>query len=344
VQEIIARASREPFDLAAGPLVRAQLLQTFADEHVLLLVTHHIISDGWSSGILIHEVAALYEAFAAGKESPLEPPTLQYADYAAWQASWLQGKELERLLGYWTKKLANATRLQFPVDYSIKEEHTNTFGCCFHTLGKPLSEKLKKLARQEEATDFMVLLAGFAAALVRYTGQHDFIIGTPIAGRTQAELEQLLGCFINALVLRIQASGNPDFQELVRNVKETTLEAYEYQELPFEKLVEELQPARTMARTSIFDVMFVLQNVPRRVVKLPDIEMSQMEVEPASAKFNLILTIFETEGGFRARLEYNPNYFAAATMRNFLGHFEKLLQGFAENPNQKLTQVQLLYE
>jgi amino acid adenylation domain-containing protein len=342
LRDCIAAAGRDPFDLAAGPLLRVQLLQLSAADYVLVLVLHHIISDGWSAGVLIQELAALYESFVSNCEASLSPLPIQYADFSVWQAGWLQGEELDRLLAYWSKQLAHSSSLRFPADYQMERGQPAQSGSCSRDLDGALSLKLKSLARQEGATDFMLLLAAFAAVLVRYTGQQDMNIGTPVAGRTHAELEPLLGFFVNTLVLRIKANGNSDFVELLKRVREVTIEAYEHQDLPFEKLVEKLQPAREAAHAPLFDVMFVLQNALRKVLRVPDLEMSQMEAEPAAGKFNLLLVMRDTEDGFKARLEYNASRFAASTMERFLSHFERLLRKFADAPGERLMEVQLL--
>ena len=230
---------------------------------------HHIISDGWSMGILYRELSVLYEAFSKGKPSPLPELPIQYADFAVWQREWLQGKNLEEQLTFWKEQLRDITTLELPTDHP--RPPVQTFHGATHTvqLPKELTEALQGLSRKEGVTLFMTLLTAFQGLLHRYTGQDDIVVGTPIANRNRAEIEGLIGFFVNTLVMRTDTSGNPVFRELLKQVRKSTLDAYAHQDLPFEKLIKELQPERDLSRNPIFQVMFALQNVPVSTLELP---------------------------------------------------------------------------
>jgi condensation domain-containing protein len=267
--------AQRPFDLVEGPLVRAALLRLGAEEHVLLLTMHHIVSDGWSMGVLVRELAALYEAFRRGEPSPLGELPVQYADYAVWQREWLSGEVLEEQLDYWRRQLAGAPpALGLPTDRPRPQVATYHGAVEKFELSAELSESLKKLGRSEGATPFMTLLAAFYALLYRYSGQEEIVVGSPVAGRTRAETEGLIGFFVNTLALRTDLRGNPRFVELLKRVREVCLGAYGHQEVPFEKLVAELQPGRDMSRHPFFQVMFVLQNVPLEPLELPGLTLT----------------------------------------------------------------------
>ncbi|NMO23696.1 condensation domain-containing protein, partial [Pyxidicoccus fallax] len=259
-----------PFDLERGPLLRTALVKVSEQEHVLVLVMHHIVSDGWSMGILVKEVVGLYEAYAQGREAVLPELPVQYADYAVWQRDWLKGEVLEAQLEYWRQQLKGAPRaLELPTDKprpAVQTFRGDTRGFQWR---KGLWEGVKGLAQREGATPFMVLLAAWQTVLSKYSGQDDVCVGSAIANRTRAETEGLIGFFVNTLVLRAKLDGNPTFRQLVAQAREVTLGAYAHQEVPFERLVEELQPERDMSRGPLFQVMFVLQNAPGGAVKLP---------------------------------------------------------------------------
>ena len=255
-------ASR-PFDLWRGPLLRVGLLRLGKEEHVALVTMHHIVSDGWSMGVFINEVATLYAAYVRGEESPLEELPIQYADFAHWQRGWLQGEVLAAQLDYWRAELADApTVIDLPIDKPRPPVQTYRGAYQPLQLSAALSAQLRDLSRRHGATLFMTLLAAFDLLLCRYAGQEQVLVGTPIANRNRSEIEGLIGFFVNTLVLRGDVRGNPSFSELLRRVRETALSAYAHQDLPFEKLVEELQPERDMSRSPLFQVMFVLQNAP----------------------------------------------------------------------------------
>jgi hypothetical protein len=246
-RELATEETSLPFDLTAGPLLRATLLRLKPEEHILLLTMHHIVSDGWSMGIFYRELSALYEAFSKGNASPLPELPIQYADFTVWQREWLQGKKLEEQLTFWKEQLRDITTLDLPTDH--QRPSVQTFHGAKYTvqLSQDLTEALQGLSRKEGVTLFMTLLTAFQGLLHRYTGQDDIVVGTPIANRNRAEIEGLIGFFVNTLVMRTDTSGNPVFRELLKQVRKSTLDAYAHQDLPFEKLIMELQPERDLA-------------------------------------------------------------------------------------------------
>ena len=258
--------SRRPFDLSKGPLLRVSLIQLGAEDHILVITMHHIISDGWSIGILWRELASLYGSFVQGSEANLPTLPIQYADFALWQKEWLQGKTLEEQLAYWKQRMAGATPLlELPVDRprpSVQSHHGQQKR---FVLSRGLTAKLDRLSQREGVTLFMTLLAAFKLLLAKYSRQDDIVVGSPIANRNRMEIEDLIGFFVNTLVLRTDLSGNPSFRGLLRRVKDTCLQAYANQEFPFERLVEELNPPRVLGTSPLFQVMFSLQNAPEHV-------------------------------------------------------------------------------
>ncbi|HYH82071.1 MAG TPA: condensation domain-containing protein, partial [Longimicrobium sp.] len=300
----VRRRAREdaarPFDLAEGPLVRAALLRVADEEHVLLLCIHHIVSDGWSSGVLFRELSALYAAYREGSDSPLPELAVQYADYAVWQREQLEGEVLERQLSYWRERLAGAPELlELPTDHPRPAMQSYRGATVPVELSLELLERIQRLGRSEGATLYMVLLGAFQVLLAKYAGSEDVVVGSPIAGRTRREVEELIGLFVNTLVLRTDLSGDPSFRETLRRVREVTLGAYEHQDLPFEKLVAELQPERSLSHSPLFQVMFTLQNAGGGGGALPGLSVSGVGAELASAKFDLSLTLAATAQGLR---------------------------------------------
>jgi amino acid adenylation domain-containing protein len=343
VKRLATESAQQPFDLAMGPLLRATLLKLGEAEHVLLLTMHHIVSDGWSMGVLLRELATLYEAFSAGKPSPLPQLPIQYADFAHWQRQWLQGEVLAAQLSYWQQQLAGAqTVLELPTDRLRPAVQTFRGATEFLALAEPLTQKLKTLSQRSGVTLFMTLLAAFQTLLYRYTGQEDICIGSPIANRNRSETEELIGFFVNTLVLRTDMSENPSFQELLGRVREVTLGAYAHQDLPFEQLVEALQPERNLSHHPLFQVMFVLQNAPMSALELPSLTISSREMESSTAKFDLDLSMEDTEQGLRGSLEYNTDLFDAGTISRMLEHFQTLLEGIVAEPDQRLSDLPLL--
>ena len=336
--------ARQAFDLQSGPLLRARLLRLGAMDHVLLYTMHHIISDGWSMGVLIRELTTLYQAYANGEESSLAGLSIQYADYAQWQRQWLQGEVLDQQLGYWKQQLAGAPpMLELPTDFA--RPAIQTFRGATHSisLSSTLTAQLKQLSKREDVTLFMTLLAAFQTLLHRYTAQSEIVLGTPIANRTRAATEPLIGCFVNTLVLRTDLSFDPTFVELMRRVREVALGAYAHQHVPFEMLVEALQPQRDVSRSPLFQVMMVLHNAPKQALELNDeLHLSTVDVERRTAKFDLTLSLTEGADGLEGVWEYNTDLFEAATIERMNGHFEVLLEGILATPEHRLSELPLL--
>jgi amino acid adenylation domain-containing protein/non-ribosomal peptide synthase protein (TIGR01720 family) len=331
------------FDLARGPLLRCRLLRLADEDHILVMVMHHIISDGWSNSVLISEVGALYQAFSCGHPAPLPELAVQYADYAAWQREWLQGATLREQLSFWREQLGG-----HPLELALPTDHprpaVQTFTGANHTFCLPdhLAAAVRQLSQQEGSTLFMTLLAAFQALLYRYTGQESINVGTPIANRTRAEVEGLIGFFVNTLVLRGDFSGEPDFRETLRRVRETALGAYAHQDLPFEMLVDHLQPERDLSRPPVFQVMFLFQEKPREVLQLPGLTLQPLEYDAAVAKFDLTLAVADQPDGLKATFEYNTDLFDAATIERMTGHFLTLLEALTAQPEEKISRLPLL--
>ncbi len=343
VQQLVKEEAQYPFDLSEDTLLRVKLLQLQQSEHVLLLVMHHIISDGWSLGIFIRELSALYQAFCWQEPSPLPELLIQYADFAYWQRQWLSGEVMETQLNYWQQQLAGApSLLELPTDRPRPPQQTFRGSAVEFKLSSELTQKLVALSQKSGTTLFMTLLAVFAILLKRHSNQSDIVIGSPIANRNHSGVESLIGFFVNTLVLRIQLEENPTFLELLEQVREKTLGAYEHQDLPFEKLVEELQPERSLSYTPLFQVMFVLQNAPISKLELPHLTMTPLKMENVIAKFDLTLQMEETEAGLSGELIYNKDLFDAATISRMAGHLQVLLEGVAANSQQRIGQLPLL--
>lgn len=332
-----------PFSLAEGPLLRTTLVRLGEEEHLLLLTLHHIVSDGWSMGVLVRELSEFYRALSAA--SVVTPPALpiQYSDFAAWQDSWLRGDNLERQMGYWKQKLtAPLPTLELPTDRPRPALRSTRGAVRTVALTAELVTALKDLSRREGSTLYMTLLAAFKVLLYRYTGQEDLLVGSPVAGRTRTELEGLIGCFINTLVLRTDLSGDPSFRELLQRVRRTTMEAYAHQDLPFEQLVEALNPERNLSHTPLFQVLFVLQNTPMPRLELPNLKLDPVEYDQGTAKFDLTLTVEETPTGTTARLTYNTDLFWNATANRILGHLQTLLAAVVEAPETAISRLPIL--
>ncbi|HEX2210446.1 MAG TPA: amino acid adenylation domain-containing protein [Longimicrobium sp.] len=344
VKRLCAEDAARPFDLAAGPLLRASLLRLGVEEHVLLLCIHHIASDGWSMGVLFRELSALYEAHRDGRESPLAPLPVQYADFAVWQREQLRGEALERQLGYWKARLGGAPALlELPTDHPRPAVQTYRGAQEELDLSPGLLERLRELGRREGATLYMVLLGAFQSLLSKYAGTDDVLVGTPVAGRTRREVEELIGFFVNTLVLRTDLSGDPAFREVLRRVRDVTLGAYEHQDLPFEKLVAELQPERSLAHAPLFQVMLSLIEETRGVDEgLPGVRASAVEGDAATTKFDLTLGFDLADGGFRALLSYNTDLFERGTARRMLRHLAYVLEQVAGDADARLSQLELL--
>jgi len=342
VQQLIAAESVRPFALAQGPLLRVRLLVLGETEHVLLLTMHHIVADGWSIGVLMRELGALYAAFIGGQPSPLSELPLQYADFADWQRQWLQGEVLETQLAYWLHQLDDLPVLDLPTDRPRPAVQSYQGATQYLELPLDLTQALEDFSQQQGVTLFITLLATFQTLLYRYTGQEDIPVGSPIANRNRREIEGLIGFFVNSLVLRTSLSGNPTFQELLWRVREVALGAYAHQDLPFERLVEELQPQRDLSHTPLFQVMFALQSAPTPALEFVGLTLNLLEVESTTAKFDLTLSIENTEQGLKGSLEYNTDLFDAATITGMLKHYRTLLEGIIADPYQRLSNLALL--
>jgi amino acid adenylation domain-containing protein/FkbM family methyltransferase len=334
---------RRGFDLAQGPLLRASLLRLADQEHVLLLNMHHIVSDGWSMGLFVRELAQLYPALRAAWPAPLPQLPLQYADYACWQRERLRGPFLDELLAYWKQALAGApTRLELAADRP--RPAAQSFRGALHSVHVPRSvvEPLRALAREENGTLFMTLLAAFATLLQRHTGEERLLVATSIAGRTQPELEGLIGFFVNMLPLHADLTGDPSFRELLRRLRTVTLGAFDHQEMPFERLVEELQPERDLSFSPLCQVFFALQNAPMPALELPELRIETMDIGRATAKYDLYLETFETQDGLKATFEYATDLFAPATIEGMASQLQTLLAAIAQNPDERLSRLPLL--
>jgi amino acid adenylation domain-containing protein len=328
----------KPFDLARGPLIRFGLIRLSEREHVVQVAMHHVASDGWSMGVLVREVGALYEAFRKGESSPLPDLPVQYADFAAWQHAWLTGEVLREQTDYWRAQLAGLPALDLPTDRPATAAGSARAGLRSLKLPDDLLDGVKALGRREGATLSMTFLAAFQALLHRYTGQADFAVGTPVAGRTRSEVEGLIGFFVNTLVLRADVSGDPSFRELLRRTRRTALGAYAHQDLPYEKLAGEL----ANARGPLFRVMFVTQNAPMPAVSAPGLEMTPLDWVSEVAKFDLILYIEPAAGGFRAVMEFNRDLYDEATVGRMLGHYQTLLEGAVAEPDRSVGALPML--
>ncbi|MGI9046869.1 MAG: amino acid adenylation domain-containing protein [Burkholderiales bacterium] len=341
-QRVIDREANRPFDLERPPLLRAMLVALLEDDHALLINLHHIVADGWSLEVLGRELAALYRAYRDACPSLLPELPIQYTDYARWQREWLRDKALTAQLDYWKQKLKNAPPLlALPTDRPRPQTQSLRRAQHICTLDQSLLEDLKALNQQSGTTLFMSLLAAFAVVLARYSRSDDIVIGSPIAGRSRAETENLIGCFVNTLALRVDLSGDPSFAGLLSRVRETALEAYAHQDLPFEKLVEELKPERGLSHAPLFQVAFVLQNSACPLA-LDSLAVECIEIGVESAKFDLNLGAADTGQGLRLSFEYNADLFDAATIVRLAGHLETLLRDVAADSDCKLSQLALL--
>jgi amino acid adenylation domain-containing protein len=348
-QAVALHTAREqaqvPFDLRRDALLRVTLLRLSDQEHWLLVAIHHIIFDAWSLNLFVSEMSALYQAFCEGRPSPLPELAVQYADYAVWQRHWLRGEALDELLAYWQQKLAGASEvLQLPTDHPRPAVQTFQGARQTFVLSQDLADSLKALALREGVTLYMLLLAAYQALLYRYSRQPDIIVGTPTAGRLRAELEPLIGFFINMLVLRTNFSDDPDFRELLHQVRATSAEAFAHQHLPFEKLVEEIRPPRSLSHTPIFQVTFALQNVPMRASEFPGLSLRPIDIDTDTAKFDLMLFLWESEQGLAGAIEYNTALFDHPTVARLVAHLRIMLQGIIENPQRRISELPLLTE
>ena len=335
---------KQPFDLTHGPLLRALLLRLSDDDHVLILTMHHIAADGWSIGVLLRELTALYESFVAAKPPTLPVLSIQYADYAIWQRQWLRGEVLEKLVSYWRKQLAGAPPvLELPSDNPRPQ--VQSFRGAHETLALPeqLAGDLKRLSQSEGVTLFMTCLATYQLLLSRFSGRQDLIVGTDVANRNRVETEKLIGCFTNLLPLRAKLSSDLKFTELLQQVRITTLEGYAHQDLPFEKLVEELKPARDLGRNPLVQVLLVM-NQPALPMELPELTVSPFDLPLESSRFDLVLFLSESENGLAGFWLYNPDLFEPQTIRRLSAEYEKLLARIVATPEARLDSYEVFGE
>ena len=343
VGHLLSEERRRGFNLEQAPLLRARVLRLGAEEHVFSLTLHHIVADAWSIGIFARELATLYACYQANESSPLPEISVQYADYAVWQRQRLAGNALEAEVQFWQRQLAGApTLLELPVDRERPAMGSFRGAKQPVEISLSLSRALRRLSQSEGVTPFMTLLAGFALLLQRYTGQDDILIGTPIAGRTQPETKDLIGFFVNTLVLRTNLSGNPTVREFLARVKEVCWDAYAHQEVPFERLVEELQPERSLSHSPLFQVMLAFNNTTQEEFQLSGLKLTQLEMESDTAKFDLTLTLLDDGETLTGVLRYNSDLFDPATISRMLGHWERLLEGLVANPEKKISELALL--
>jgi acyl carrier protein len=340
-RRLATEEAQRPFDLSRGPLLRAVLLRLDEKDHVVLMTMHHIISDGWSTGVLVREVGALYEAYTRGAASPLAELPVQYADYAAWQRGWLQGEVLERQLSYWREQLKGATVLELPTDRPRAAVQAHNGARVSFVLPDELSASLRMLSRREGVTMFMTLLAAFQTFLHRYTRQNDITVGADIANRNRSETESLIGFFINMLVMRADLSGSPRFSDLLRQVRETALGAYAHQDLPFDKLVEELQPKRDPSRHPLFDVVFAFYNTPTQDLQLGQMDLRPFQFETWTIQYDLVLSVVDVTGSLLGSIAYDSDLFNESTINRMASHFQTLLESIVKDPDQRIADLRL---
>jgi len=343
VKQILPRTTQHPFDLRQGPLLRVTLLQLTEEEYILIVAMHNIITDGWSMGIFFRELEVLYEAFSANKQSPLAELPIQYADFAVWQRQWLKGKTLETPLNYWKKQSeGQMPMLELPTDKSRPLIQTYRGASRSSELSQALSEKVRVLSRQEGVTLFMTLFAAFKILLQRYSGQDDIVVGSVIANRNRKEITRLIGFFINTLLLRTDLSGNPTFRQLLNRIRETAIGAYAYQDFPLEKLVEELQPERDLARSLLLQVFFNMLNYERERFGPCGLRAERIPPSEFKSKFDLMVFAEEQNKCIKFHFVYNADLFEDATIAFMLNHFKTLLENIVANLEQRISELRLL--
>ncbi|HEY0726764.1 MAG TPA: condensation domain-containing protein, partial [Pyrinomonadaceae bacterium] len=335
----------KPFDLTRGPLMRATLVRLADERHLLLVTLHHIVADGWSVTLLVQELAALYAAYRNGEESPLPELQVTYADYALWQREWLQGERLEQQLAYWREQLhGELPVLQLPLAQVRTKKRRHRGALETVRVSRELTTEMRELGRREGTTLFMTMLAAWQVLLVRMSGASDILVGTPVAGRGSREVEGLIGFFVNTLVLRTQLTGEQSFAEVLKRVREVCLEAYAHQEVPFERIVEELQPDRDLNHPPLFQVLFSLQNAPLPQIDLPGIRMRVEDTTNNTAKFDLALEITEDADELACVWQYDTDVLEAATIKRMAAHYKTLLSSIVANPTREIHELPLLTE
>ena len=344
-QRKVIEEQTKVFDLSNGSLLRVSLIKLEAESHILSLVMHHIVTDGWSTGIFIRELSSLYQTFSEEKPSTLPELSVQYADFAYWQRQWLSQELRDANLNYWKQQLAGAPGLlELPSDRPRPAIQTFRGSIESFRVSSTITQKLKTLSQDSGATLFMTLLSAFVVLLSRYSNQDDIVVGSPIANRDRSEVEPLIGFFINTLVLRTQLEGDPNFSDVLKQVRQVTLESYARQDVPFEQLVEALQPERSLSYSPLFQVMFILQNAPMDKLELPGLSLTPLSGDNVTAKFDLTLSMREIDTELEGLLEYNTDIFDAATIIRMGEHFQQLLEAVLANPEQPVTEIPLLTE
>ncbi|MBF0153071.1 MAG: amino acid adenylation domain-containing protein, partial [Magnetococcales bacterium] len=343
VQRLAVAEMQKPFDLTRDLMLRATLIQTGEEAHILLFTLHHMAADGWSITLLIQELAELYNAFIQGKASPLPPLPIQYVDFSQWQRQWLSGAVLETQLAFWKNQLADApVLLELPTDRPRPPVQTFHGHDIYFRIDLETTQRIRQLGRAAGTTLFMTLLATFASLLSRYSDQHDLLIGTPVANRNRPETEALIGFFVNTLALRVDLTGDPPFRELLGRVRRMALASFAHQDIPFEQLVEEIHPVRSLSHSPLFQVMFALQNAPAKSLELTGLTMTPLELAGQSAKFDLSLSMEETAEGLEGGMEYNTDLFDAATIERMITHFRNLLASVVADPDGILSRLPIL--
>jgi amino acid adenylation domain-containing protein len=342
INDLVEIESQIPFDLANDSLIRLVLYKLSDEEHILFLNKHHIISDGWSFSVFLKEISILYKAFSENKPSPLPELEIQYADYAVWQRENIEGEVLNKQLEYWKDKLSGTAVLELPTDRPRPVEQTFNGSNQPFSLDKAISEKLNGFSKDHDVTLFMTLLSAFKVLLKKYTGQDDICVGTPIANRTISEIEPLIGFFVNSLALRSYLSGNIRFIDLVKQVKQTALEAYANQDMPFEKVVDIVQQERNLSYSPLFQVMVVLQNNPVSEVSFGELNLSPIEFESTVSKFDLTINFTETAEGLVGGIEYNTDLFNKDSIERMIGHFKVLIESIISKPEYKISELEIL--
>lgn len=344
-RELAREEAARPFNLAEGPLLRATLVRLDAEEHVILLTMHHIVSDGWSMGVLVHEVTVLYENFARNLASPLPELAIQYADYAQWQREWLRGEVLGRQIGYWRNQLEDIPApLQLPKSKQPPASPTYRSREQYLELPAELTDEVRAFSRQQGVTLFMTLLAAFQSVLHLYTGEEDVLVGSDVANRNHTQIEHLIGFFVNQLVLRTSFSDDPTVTELLGRVRDVTLGAYDNQDVPFEKLVEMLKPERQTNRTPLFQIKFSLQNTPLSPLNFSELTLSPLNVESPLTQNDLFFFVWDSPDGIRGMVQYNTDIFEDEFIEKLLVHFERLLRSMLARPEARLKDLEMYTE
>jgi amino acid adenylation domain-containing protein len=340
---VVAQDAKQPFALSKSPLLRTTLLKRTPQDHLVLFNVHHIVFDEWSLGVFQHELTELYASFLVKEQSPLAPLPIQYADYAVWQRSWLQGEVLQTQLEYWKGKLGGSLPvLKLPTDRPRPNIQTHNGTTASLLLSADLTEKLNALSRREGVTLFITLMSAFQVLLMRYSGQEDLLVGTPVANRNRPEIEGLIGCFINTLVMRNDLSGDPSFLELMKRVQDTALGAYAHQEMPFEKLVQELNPERDLSRSPVLQVLFSFLNTRTEPVLFPGLQVTRIKAEGSEAKVDLSLYAIEVAEGISCTFEYNTDLFNAERIQRMLHHLRILAENLVRDPARRLSELEIL--